>query len=244
MAELTPQQEAELEAAYYAAFAAWLPAASAAVLGGYNRFGAAPNISAINATSTLWRAEVARVSQRDLQPVAEEAYTDQIAGMAGIAAFSLNLPFIGAAAAATTAFLAAQIGEVEASLRHIARNSVTITEAATAIAAYLDPRNPHWRSKARQFAQTEGDRWAQAATLAGAVMAQRADGFSRVKIWESRDDELVRPAHAMADGQRRPLLAPFNVAGFPMMYPHDPAAPPDLVVNCRCGLRIEVNRRG
>jgi hypothetical protein len=242
MAELTPQQEAQLEAAFFAAFGVWLPAASIAVLVGYNRFGSPPDILGIRATSALWRQQVNAVMAQHLEPIARDAYEDQVSGMAGVAAFSIGLPIVAGAVAATAAFLAAQVGEVEGSLRHIARNSITITDAATAIAAYLNPNNAHWRSKARQFAQTEGDRWVQAATLAGAAMAERADGFRREKVWVSRDDELVRPAHAMADGQRRPLLAPFNVAGFPMMYPHDPAAPPDLVVNCRCGLRIEVNR--
>lgn len=240
MAELTPDQEQQLQAAYLAAFSVWLSAASVAVLAGYSRFGAAPNISAINSTGAIWNAAVFRVSQQDLQPIADDAYVAQTAGMAGVAAFSLQLPFVAGAVAATTAFLAAQVGEVNASLRHIVRNSTTIAEAAAAIAAYLDPLNPHWASKALSFAQTEGDRWVQAATLSGAVMAERADGLRRVKVWDSRRDMKVRPAHMAADGQRRPLLEPFNVAGFPMMYPSDPAAPPDLVVNCRCGMRIEV----
>lgn len=240
MAELTPEQERQLQAAYLAAFGIWLSAASVAVLAGNNRFGAAPNISQINSTSAIWTRAVNEVSQQELYPVAAEAYGAQTAGLAGVAAFSLSLPFVAGAAAATTTFLAAQVGEVEAALRHIARSSVTIADAAAAIAAYLNPANPHWASKALQFAQTEGDRWVQAATLAGAVMAERADGFRRVKVWDSRRDMLVRPAHSATDGQRRPLLRPFNVAGFPMMYPTDPAAPADLVVNCRCGMRIEV----
>lgn len=240
MAELTPEQERQLQVAFLAAFGVWLPAVEVAVLAGFNRFGAAPNIAAINSTSAVWNAAVARVSQQELYPVAAEAYGAQTAGFAGVAAFSLNLPFVAAASAATAVFLAAQVGEVQASLRHIARNAVTIAEAAAAIAAYLNPANPHWASKSLQFAQTEGDRWVQAATLAGAVMAERVDGLRRSKVWDSRRDMKVRPAHMAADGQRRPLLVSFNVAGFPMMYPLDPAAPPDLVVNCRCGMRIEV----
>lgn len=240
MAELTPEQEQQLQAAYLQAFGVWLPAVQVAVLASFSRFGAAPNISQINSTSAIWTRAVNEVSQQELYPVAAEAYGAQTAGLAGVAAFSLSLPFVAGAAAATATFLAAQVGEVEASLRHIARNAVTIADAAAAIAAYLNPANPHWASKSLQFAQTEGDRWVQAATLAGAVMAERADGFRRVKVWDSRRDMLVRPAHAATDGQRRPLLQPFNVAGFPMMYPTDPAAPADLVVNCRCGMRIEV----
>lgn len=240
MAELTPERERQLQVAYLAAFGMWLPAAEVAVLAGFNRFGAAPNIGAINSTAAVWTRAVNQVSQQELYPVAAEAYGAQTAGFAGVAAFGLSLPFVAAAAAATAAFLGAQVGEVEASLRHIARNAVTIADAAAAIAAYLDPANPHWASKSLQFAQTEGDRWMQAATLAGAVMAERADGLQRSKVWVTVHDPQVRAAHSATDGQRRPLLRPFSVAGFPMMYPLDPAAPADLVVNCRCGMRIEV----
>lgn len=240
MAELTPAQEQQLQTAYLAAFGTWLPAVEVAVLAAFYRFGSAPNIGAITSTSAVWSRAVNEVSQQELYPVAAEAYGAQTAGMAGVAAFSLGLPFVAGAAAATTVFLAAQVGEVEAALRHIARNSTTIADAAAAIAAYLNPANPHWASKALQFAQTEGDRWVQAATLSGAVMAERADGLRRSKVWDSRRDMLVRAAHAATDGQRRPLLSPFSVAGFPMMYPADPSAPADLVVNCRCGMRIEV----
>lgn len=238
MADLTPEQEQQLQAAYLAAFGVWLPAAEIAILSGFNRFGAAPNVGQINSTSAIWNAEVAKISNQQLHPIATDAYMAETAGIAGVAAFSINLPLVAGAAAATAAFLNAQVGEVQASLLHITRSSVTIAEASAAIRAYLDPANPHWNSKSLQFAQTEGDRWVQAATLAGAVAAQRADGVPREKIWDSRRDALVRPAHMEADGQRRPLLQPFLVAGFPMMYPTDPAAPPDLVVNCRCGMRI------
>jgi len=243
MAELTPEQERQLQAAYLAAFGVWLPQVEAAVLAATIRFGMPPQPASINVTAATWRAEIRRIEAQLLQPMASQAYAAETAAVAGAAAFVLTSTIMGAAVVASAAFLFAQVGEVQAQLLGIARGKST-ADAARAITEYLNPGNPHWAGKAATFAQTEGDRWIQAATLAGAVAAQRADDVRREKIWVSRDDELVRPAHAMADGQRRPLLAPFNVAGFPMMYPHDPAAPPELVVNCRCGLRIEVNRHG
>ena len=237
MAELTPQQEAELQAAYLAAFGVWLPQVEAAVLAATIRFGSQPQPSAINTTAATWRAEIRRIEAQQLQPMASEAYADEVAGVSGAAAFVLTGAIMGAAVVASSAFLLALVGEVQAQLSRIILGRTTIS-SARAITEYLNPVNPHWAGKAATFAQTEGDRWIQAATLAGAVAAQRADGVPREKIWVSRDDELVRPAHAFADGQRQPLLAPFNVAGFPMMYPHDPAAPVDLVANCRCNLVI------
>lgn len=237
MAELTPQQEAELQAAYMAAFGVWLPQVEAAVLAGTIRFGSQPQPSAINSTAATWQAEIRRIEAQQLQPMASEAYADEVAGVSGAAAFVLTGAIMGAAVVASSAFLFSLIGEVQARLSMIILGKTMISSTRD-IMAYLNPANPHWAGKAATFAQTEGDRWIQAATLAGAVAAQRADGVPREKIWLSRDDALVRPAHAFADGQRRPLLAPFNVAGFPMMYPHDPTAPVDLVANCRCGMII------
>jgi GNAT superfamily N-acetyltransferase len=54
------------------------------------------------------------------------------------------------------------------------------------------------------------------------------------KIWWSRLDGRVRPAHRAAHGQQRQVQEPFDVGGFPMRFPHDPAAPPHLIINCRC----------
>lgn len=241
---MTPQQEADLAAAFQRAYDAWLPQVEAAVLGNYNRFGSPPNPAAINTTATAWREQVQQVEDDELQPMAEESYNAEIAGIAGAAAFVLLGFIIGDAVISSNAFLLAQVGEVQAQLMGITRGK-SAKEAAAAISEYLNPANPHWAGKAAQFAATEGDRWTQAATLAGGWAAQRADGIAREKIWVSRDDALVRPAHVAADGQRQPLMKPFIVGGFPMMYPLDPAAPAGLVVNCRCRLRIvraEVNR--
>lgn len=245
MAELTPEQEAAIAAYVQQMYGVWLPVASAAVLAGYNRFGAPPDPAAINATTELWRQQILLLEAQRLEPVAEESYNAEIAGVAGAVAFSAAAPLIAGAAAATLLFLLAQVGEIQGQLRHILVGSRSIADAAAAVAAYLDPSAPHWASKSQQVAQTEGDRWAQAATLAGAVAAQRADGIRRQKVWVSRDDALVRPAHVAADGQKRDLLDMFNVGGFPMLMPLDPRAPAQLVVNCRCKLRIirqEVSR--
>lgn len=238
MAELTPDQERQLQEAYLAAFGVWLPQVEAAVLASTIRFGAPPQPAAINSTAAAWQAQVRRIEAQLLQPMSSQAYAAETAGVSGAAVFVLTGAIMGAAVIASSAFLFAQVGEVQGQLFGIIRGKST-ADAARAVTEYLNPGNPHWAGKAATFAQTEGDRWIQAATLAGAVSAQRADGITREKMWMSRDDELVRPAHVFADGQRRPLLAPFNVAGFPMMYPHDPAAPVDLVANCRCGLVIQ-----
>lgn len=54
------------------------------------------------------------------------------------------------------------------------------------------------------------------------------------KRWVTRRDHKVRHEHSAADGQTVPASEPFNVGGYPMMYPGDRSAPARLTVNCRC----------
>lgn len=54
------------------------------------------------------------------------------------------------------------------------------------------------------------------------------------KEWLAHHDTRTRPTHRAADGQTVPLHQPYTVGGTLMMYPGDPAAPPDEVCNCRC----------
>lgn len=58
------------------------------------------------------------------------------------------------------------------------------------------------------------------------------------KVWLSHHTQRTRPAHLAADGQVAAVTSPYMVGGYHMMYPGDPSAPPDLVINCRCGQSI------
>lgn len=232
MAELTAQQEAALAAFVEGMYGVWLPQVEAAVLSGYLRFGIRPDPAAVTATTEVWRQQVARFLA-ELQRVGAQAYEEE----AGVP-MSTGTMITAAAAAATVVFLMAQVGEVQASLFQIVATGGNNADVTAKIRAFLAPSAGHWSSKAATVAQTEGDRWAQAATLSAGFYLERVEGRRYEKTWHSRDDLLVRPAHAAADGQARPLNATFNVGGYPMMYPKDPTAPPQLVVNCRCGMRI------
>lgn len=52
------------------------------------------------------------------------------------------------------------------------------------------------------------------------------------KEWLAKHDERTRSTHRVADGQSVPLHAPFHVGTSLMLYPGDPAAPADEVINC------------
>ncbi len=65
-----------------------------------------------------------------------------------------------------------------------------------------------------------------------AVMAKAGKYVKRK--WMTVDDERVRASHRRADGQVRAGNIPFTVGGVKMMYPGDPTAPLEQVINCRC----------
>lgn len=232
MAELTPAQEQRLTAAIQDMYAQWLPQVEAAVLGGYTRFGIMPDPAAITTTTTAWNQQVQQLINTQLATLAQEAYSEQDPQ----GRLPLGEALIAAAAAATAFFLAAQVGEIQSQLVNLIMMAGGAQQAATLVRELLRPAL--WATKAAQLAATEGNRWTQAATLVGALAAQRRDGIERIKEWATRRDDRVREAHADVAGQRRGLLEPFIVNGFPMMYPMDPAAPPHLVVRCRCWMRI------
>ena len=57
------------------------------------------------------------------------------------------------------------------------------------------------------------------------------------KMWVTRHDLKVRPAHRALDGKRERLSHPFTMEGFHLQYPADrTTAPPHLTFRCRCVL--------
>lgn len=59
---------------------------------------------------------------------------------------------------------------------------------------------------------------------------------ARYKMWIAILDEKTRSDHEDADGQIVEITDPFDVGGWPMMYPKDDSmgAPLSEIINCRC----------
>jgi len=67
--------------------------------------------------------------------------------------------------------------------------------------------------------------------------ARALDEFGPVeKEWMAESGPRTRESHADANGQTVPLDSPFMVGGYAMDRPHDPSAPAEEVVNCRCSV--------
>jgi phage portal protein BeeE len=52
------------------------------------------------------------------------------------------------------------------------------------------------------------------------------------RIWRTRRDDKVRPAHEEAEGQVRRAAAPFDVGGEELRWPGDPLGSPENIINC------------
>jgi len=137
---------------------------------------------------------------------------------------------------------------IAADIAEGANRGDTIPEAAERIDEILDAtETPRWRNRSTVVARTE--------TLA-ALNRGRADAFDAVaqelteapepgeepvrfeRQWLSTLDTRTRASHRTADGQRVGLNEPFNVGGFPLMQPGDPAGPPQETIQCRCTILL------
>lgn len=95
-----------------------------------------------------------------------------------------------------------------------------------------------WRNRAQIIAITETTRAYGAGTTAAGLEQSRITGRLLQKRWRTEHDDRVRAAHRAVDGVTIPLYQPFNVGGYPMLFPGDPMGPADEVVNCRCDMVI------
>jgi hypothetical protein len=106
---------------------------------------------------------------------------------------------------------------------------------------FADTSIPTWKNRARTVARTE---------VVGAYNGGLHDAFRMIvdndpgtewmHRWLATDDSRTRPDHVEADGQVQPFGTPFTVGAFQMMHPHDPAGPPEEVINCRCVELLEI----
>jgi hypothetical protein len=99
-------------------------------------------------------------------------------------------------------------------------------------------------ARAETIARSEAGRAvAEAREEAVEQMAQKT-GIARARItriWHATGDDRTREWHEQMDGQRRSLDEPFvDGLGNRLRYPHDPSAPANTTINCRCPLTYEI----
>lgn len=86
--------------------------------------------------------------------------------------------------------------------------------------------------RARNIATTE----VLGASQAGSFHQVKAAKVVALKRWITKDDDRVRQSHRDVNEVQIAADAKFIVGGFAMDYPHDPTAPLEETINCRCTL--------
>lgn len=96
-------------------------------------------------------------------------------------------------------------------------------------------------TRSLRIARTERTRAQNAARWEELMRLNRTDRAHKTKyrkMWIARNDDRTRDSHADMSGQMRYVTEPFiSGAGHELMYPGDPNAPPEEVINCRCYMR-------
>lgn len=215
----------------------WLERAREAVMAPWHRFRMQPDPTAIYGTQEVWNAEVetilthlGRISMAawsqasDVPPVSRHAFV--MAQLAQTENLLVRVPD------ETYNLIFAVItdvinggGDIEA-----------IAEAVEEVLTWRTAEN--WPNRARVIAITETTRAMNAGVLGAGTEQARVTGRILRKEWRTEEDERVRPSHRAVNGEVRDFFMPFYVGGWPLMYPGDPAGPPEEVIGCRCDLLI------
>lgn len=99
-------------------------------------------------------------------------------------------------------------------------------------------------ARAETIARTEAGRAVAEARQESTEQMLEQTGIERDRLerkWNRIGDKRVRDWHDSMQGQTRSMDEPFvDGHGNQLMYPHDPNAPAETVINCRCGLTFRV----
>ncbi|MGC0418401.1 phage minor head protein [Embleya sp. AB8] len=207
----------------------------------------------VSRIASMWRARVPRIVRRLLGVVETAATTAAEQVDAPLPEGWDDLPGRYDDGSDLPASLGSYVDTTEHLMRAVGNrlSAVAVAELAAGLDAGEDVEQLRVRLRAmfaregvqlgsvreERIARTESGRAWNTATLA-AARDLAAPGRPLVKQWLTRFDTRVRDAHASVNGTVKPIDEAFTVAGVSMSGPHDASAPPELVINCRCGLAL------
>lgn len=232
---------AEVAVAAYvlAAYTKWLAAVVAAVLGGFLRFGIAPDPGAIWSTVPTWERLVDGLMDR-LKQLARAGWINATGQLGLDLPWDPDDPILADALARTRSLMVRTPDEVYRQIIDALGKSVaagqTVEDQVKAVRHVLDVTGTeNWPARARTVAVTEVHRAWNFGALAASMRIQRREATVTIfKRWDAKDDSAVRPGHKRADGQTVSIYQPFIVNMEPLMMPGDPSGSPSNVINCRC----------
>lgn len=231
--------EQDIRRAFWAELSGWLVETARAVLRGDGR----PSPDAVWARVPAWREAVDLVLRGEILQALSVAFRRLLGN---------DFPWD------QRTFVTRYLAEVRNRLVRLPEEVFDLIAHEMAVGVNLGESISKLRARIDSVLSTTGsERWPNRATVIarteaiGALNAGRADAYRAVaeddpdteyeRIWLATEDHRTRPTHRVADGQRVPLAAPFQVGGFELMFPGDPAGPPQEVIQCRCSaLLVEV----
>lgn len=218
----------------------WLPRVSQAVLATWNRFRGRPDPTSVYQTQPLWD-QVVNTLVPEMMTAARIGWAE-----------STSRPYTG-----QEQFVFQQMAKVRNLLTNIPDETAKMVqdEISKAVSMGASPEqiaagvqrildvtgSAYWPNRAKVIAVTTVHSMANAGAQAAMIMLQARADRQLLKEWVSRDDDHVRETHtklAGADGQRVPVASYFMIGGFPLLFPGDPDAPAQEVVNCRCSMKL------
>lgn len=225
--------ERAITEAVLAAYKSWLAVVKGVVLAPYNRFGLAPDPTAIWSTTSLWGRSVERF-MRDLREVARHGWEDAAADLGEDLPYDAQSSILADQLQRTQNLMVRTPDEVYRRVVAELAKGGSIDEQAERVRQLLDfTGTENWPSRAKTVAATETWRAYAFGGLAAAQRLQLRLG-TLFKRWDSRRDNVVRNAHRRAHDQVRLVNQPFEVGGEHLMAPLDPSGSPSNVINCRC----------
>jgi hypothetical protein len=241
--EVFAQYEPPLYEAYLEMMLEWLAAVRTAMFaGGVAKLGLIPDPLSVFAKTPMWNDLTDKYSAEVARDVLAAPYKH----LFGDGTLFESRPFVRNWIAARANRLQNVPDEVYGLVQNVidsgTTNGASIDDVTKQVQELFDATDVQtWKNRARTVARTE---------VVGAYNGGLYDAFSMVveadpgtpwvKRWLATEDHRTRPDHKEADGQVVPWAQPFTVGGFSMMYPHDPEAPPQEVINCRCTMLLEV----
>lgn len=240
--------EASIAALVLSMYAAWLAAATAAVLAPFTLYGLSPDPNAIWSTVPAWERQVDRLMSA-LERIAREGWTDAAKHLGVDIPFDVNDSLLQDQLSRTRNLMVRTPDEVyRVIIRELgiaAERGESVDQQAARVRHVLDVTGTeNWPARARTVSVTEVHRAYNMGATAAALRIQQDRPMSILfKQWLSRDDRAVRPEHRLADGQIRLVSQPYTVGGQPLMAPGDPAGAPWNVINCRCKQRFTWGKR-
>jgi len=241
--EVFAQYEPPLYEAYLEMMLEWLAAVRTAMFaGGVAKLGLIPDPLSVFAKTPMWNDLTDKYSEE----VAREVLAKPYANLFADGTLFESRPFVRNWIAERANRLQKVPDEVFGLVQHVidsgTTNGASIPDVTKQVQELFDSTDIQtWKGRARTVARTE---------VVGAYNGGLYDAFAMVveadpdtvwvKRWLATEDHRTRPDHKVADGQVVPWGQPFQVGAFQMMYPHDPAGPPQEVINCRCTMLLEV----